>query len=87
MSLLINEARMVYMDALRQFRHSTGLSQEKMAQRMGISYSMYHKVECGQAKASRGFMDRFKEQFPFASMDAIFFPSVEQDDKGKGDRK
>jgi len=48
-----------------------------MAQLMGVSYSMYHKVECGQAKPSRAFMEKLKAQFPFASIDEIFFPKTE----------
>ena len=65
------------MNALRQFRNSTGLSQDRMARRLGVSLSMYEKVERGNAKASRGFMEKIKEQFPKASIDAIFFSDNE----------
>lgn len=66
------------MDTLKQFRLSVSLSQEKMAQRLGCSVSMYQKVERGQAKPSRGFMEKVKTQFPFASIDEIFFPKTEE---------
>jgi transcriptional regulator with XRE-family HTH domain len=69
------------MDALKQFRLSLGLSQEKMAQRLGTSFSMYQKVERGQAQASRAFMEKVKMQFPYASIDEIFFSDVGK--KGK----
>jgi hypothetical protein len=39
---------------------------------------MYQKVERGQAKPSRGFMEKVKTQFPFASIDEIFFPKTEE---------
>ncbi len=61
------------MNALRQFRQSTGLSQDNMARKLGVSLSMYEKVERGNAKPSRGFMEKLKEQFPQVSIDEVFF--------------
>lgn len=64
------------MNALRRFRNSTGLSQDNMARKLGVSLSMYEKVERGNAKPSRGFMEKIKEQFPEASIDEIFFKNL-----------
>lgn len=61
------------MDTLREFRAQRGLSQEKMAIELGISLSMYAKVENGAAKAGRAFMEKIKLRFPEVSIDNIFF--------------
>ncbi len=61
------------MSNLRSFRNTTGLSQDNMARKLGVSLSMYEKVERGNAKPSRGFMEKVKEQFPEVSIDEIFF--------------
>ena len=58
---------------LREFRAQKGLSQEKMASELGVSLSMYAKVEQGAAKAGRAFMEKVKEHYPEASIDHIFF--------------
>lgn len=58
---------------LREFRTQKGLSQEKMAIELGVSLSMYAKVEQGTAKAGRAFMEKIKHRFPEASIDNIFF--------------
>ena len=61
------------MDKLKEFRKEQGLSQESMAQKIGITLSMYEKVEQGRAGASAAFMKRLKNAFPNASIDSIFF--------------
>lgn len=61
------------MDTLREFRAQRGLSQEKMAIELGVSLSMYAKVENGAAKAGRAFMEKIKSRFPEVSIDDIFF--------------
>lgn len=44
-----------------------------MAIKLGVSLSMYAKVEQGAAKAGRTFMERIKDNYPDASIDHIFF--------------
>lgn len=61
------------MDKLKDFRKSEGLTQEKMAQKLGITVSMYEKVEGGRAGASAAFMRKLKQAFPHADMETIFF--------------
>ena len=61
------------MSKLKEFRKDRGMTQENMAQTLGITLSMYEKVEGGRAGASAAFMRRLKAAFPDASIDAIFF--------------
>lgn len=61
------------MSKLQEFRKQKGLSQEKIAAELGVSLSMYQKVEQGNAKAGRAFMEKIKHRFPEVSIDYIFF--------------
>lgn len=61
------------MDRLREFRKSHNLTQEAMANVLGITVSMYEKVEGGRANASSAFMKRVKRAFPEVNIDNIFF--------------
>lgn len=63
------------MNNLRELRKENGYSQEQMAAELGVSLSMYQKVEQGNAKAGRNFMEKIKQRFPEASIDYIFFAS------------
>lgn len=63
------------MNNLRELRKENGYSQEQMAAELGVSLSMYQKVEQGNAKAGRNFMEKIKQRFPEASIDYIFFSS------------
>ena len=66
------------MESLRQFRQENGLSQSKMAQKLGVSKSFYEKVEYGQRSASRDFLLKFKAAFPAYDMN-IFFDNAAHD--------
>lgn len=61
------------MERLKAFRRSQKITQEVMAFRLGITVSMYEKVESGRANASASFMRRMKKAFPDVSIDDIFF--------------
>lgn len=61
------------MERLREFRKSHNLTQEAMALKLGITVSMYEKVEGGRANASAAFMRRIKKAFPEVNIDNIFF--------------
>lgn len=63
------------MNNLRELRKGNGFNQEQMAAELGVSLSMYQKVEQGNAKAGRKFMEKIKQRFPEASIDYIFFAS------------
>lgn len=58
---------------LKSLRKQLGLSQRKMADSMGVSLSMYEKVERGNKKASRNFMESLKRKYPQIIIDDIFF--------------
>jgi DNA-binding XRE family transcriptional regulator len=58
---------------LKSFRELNRLTQKDMAATIGVSLSMYEKVERGYIKASRGFMEKTKHQYPHVNVDYIFF--------------
>lgn len=58
---------------LKEFRKSKGKSQEAMAKTIGITLSMYEKVENGKAGASAAFMKRIKTAYPDADINFLFF--------------
>lgn len=58
---------------LKQFRKEKKLTQQEMANSIGVSLSMYEKVERGYIKASRNFMDALKVKYPQIEIDKIFF--------------
>lgn len=59
--------------ALKEFRANKGLSQKAMAESIGVSLSMYEKVERGYIKASRNFMESFKTKYSQIDIENIFF--------------
>ena len=63
---------------LKEFRISKGLSQEAMAGRIGITLSMYEKVETERTGVSAAFMRRLKLAFPEISIDSLFFDKNQQ---------
>lgn len=52
------------MNALRELRTENGFSQEKMAAELGVSLSMYQKVEQGNAKAGARFYGKDQAPLP-----------------------
>ena len=58
---------------LKQFRKEKKLTQQEMAKLIGVSLSMYEKVERGYIKASRNFMVALKTKYPQIEIDKIFF--------------
>lgn len=63
------------MKMLKDFRAKHGYSREQMAQKLGISLSLYNKVEFDARTPSKNFLDRFKKTFPDFDMN-IFFEQV-----------
>ena len=58
---------------LKELRDNSGYSQEGMAKHLGVSLSMYEKIERGVMKPSRNFMEKIKRRYPSASIDELFF--------------
>ena len=48
---------------LKEFRLKKGLTQEQMAKLVGISKSMYEKLEYNQARPSIEMIEKFKAVF------------------------
>ena len=63
------------MDALKKFRTENQLSREQMAQNLGISVSLYNKVEFDARTPSGNFLKRFKSAFPNFDMNIFFINS------------
>ncbi|MBE1557009.1 helix-turn-helix transcriptional regulator [Sporosarcina limicola] len=61
------------MNPLKELRAGNGLTQKEMADKIGVSLSMYEKVERGTIQASRNFIGKIKRAFPHISIDYIFF--------------
>lgn len=61
------------LEQLKKVRKQKNLTQQQMADSIGVSLSMYEKVERGYIKASRNFMDAFKNKYPNINVDSIFF--------------
>ena len=60
-------------ERLKEFRQSVGLSQEQIARALGVSTSLYLKVERGLVPPSRAFMQKIKAMCPEISIDEMFF--------------
>lgn len=58
---------------LKVFRQEIKLTQQQMAKSIGVSLSMYEKVERGSIKASRNFIDALKHKYPHVDINYIFF--------------
>lgn len=58
---------------LKDFRNRTGLEQKEMAKEIHVSPSYYCKVETGYRKPSCAFLLKFKDRFPDANIDELFF--------------
>ena len=60
------------MDELKAFRNSLDMSAEAFAESMGVSKSLYEKVENGFRKPSRNFMEKLKRKYPQFDMNILF---------------
>ena len=60
------------MECLENFRKKKGYTKLEMANALGVSLSLYEKVEYSDREPSRNFMARFKEQFPDFDMNLFF---------------
>ncbi|WP_430883802.1 helix-turn-helix domain-containing protein [Fusibacter sp. JL216-2] len=58
---------------LSNFRKEQNLTQVEMARYLHVSFSHYSKIEAGIRNPSYNFLVRFKEKFPDAQVDDIFF--------------
>ncbi len=59
------------METLKEFREAIGKTQQQMADDFKISKSMYEKLESGDRKPSREFIEKVKMKYPLIDV-AIF---------------
>ena len=59
--------------SLKEFRDNLGLTQNQMAEEIGVSKSYYSKVESGFRKPSFEFLRKLKSRFSDVDIDEMFF--------------
>lgn len=60
------------MSWLKQLRESRQLTMLEMANKIGVSKSLYEKIEYGDRTPSANFVKKFKETFPQEDMNNFF---------------
>ena len=60
------------MEWMKKFRNSKGFTASEMADKLGISKSLYEKIEYDDRQPSRNFRERFKKAFPDFDMNIFF---------------
>ena len=63
-------------DNLIKFRYEQNKSIVEFASTLGISYDVYYKIEAGKRKPSYNFLCKFKNAYPNANIDNIFFTNL-----------
>lgn len=58
---------------MRDFRQKKNLSMLEMSKKIGVSLSLYEKVELEQRTPSFKFINKFKKAFPEADTNSMFF--------------
>lgn len=61
------------MNSLVDFRNLKNLSQKDMAALIGVTLSLYSKIELGLRNPSYNFLTKFKTAFPDSDINKIFF--------------
>jgi transcriptional regulator with XRE-family HTH domain len=69
-SQYVNEV--TWMECLKEFRKEKGLTTKEMTDVLGISLSLYEKVEYSNRRPSREFLSKFKKVFPSFDMNIFF---------------
>ncbi len=60
------------MKALKDFRNSLNLTTQEFANTIGISKSLYDKLETGARKPSREFLTKLKKKYPQFDVNIFF---------------
>jgi len=60
------------MQELKSFRISLGLTILEFADGIGVSKSLYEKIETGDRKPSRQFTAKFKKKYPQFDVNIFF---------------
>lgn len=70
------------METLKKIREELNLTMDDMAEKIGMSTSMYEKIEYGYRVPSRKFMEKMKKTFPYIDAN-IFFEKEVHNNKTK----
>ena len=70
---------------LKIFRHSEGLSQDKLAIKLGITRRTLSLIETGNTKASTSFIRKMKLAFPFSDLSWLTGQEVAESQAQYGD--
>lgn len=60
------------MEALKEFRSSLNLTAQEFANEIGVSKSLYDKLETGARKPSREFLTKLKKKYPQFDVNIFF---------------
>lgn len=60
------------MKALKDFRNSLHLTTQEFANEIGVSKSLYDKLETGTRKPSREFLTKLKKKYPQFDVNIFF---------------
>lgn len=60
------------MKALKDFRNSLNLTAQEFANEVGISKSLYDKLETGARRPSREFLTKLKKKYPQFDVNIFF---------------
>ncbi len=70
------------METIKELREQLGLTMEEQAKKLGMSVSMYEKIEYGYREPSKKFIEKFKLVYPYIDIN-IFFESKVHNNKTK----
>lgn len=62
------------MNNLKSFREAIGKTQDEMSTELNVSKSFYEKIESGERKPGREFIEKFKNKYPIIDVN-IFLNS------------
>ena len=60
------------MNNLKTFRETIGKTQQQMASDLGVSKSLYEKIENKKRKPSREFIEKAKKKYPILDINIFF---------------
>lgn len=72
------QKEVIHLEQLKAFRENQQLSRSSMAKEIGVSKSLYEKVEYGIRLPSQNFLCRLKKRFPSFDVNLFFSPENSQ---------
>ena len=59
------------MNTIKEVRKINRLSQKQLAELLGVSRSYIEKIERNKVKPGKGFLQKYKEVFPYERIDTL----------------